>query len=86
MFLKTKTKAEHYVAEIVGWYGVFAILFAYAALMLGWVTIDNLWYSILNTTGALGLLVISAVLKDYQSSTLNFLWLIIGLVGLINLF
>lgn len=44
---------------LFGWYGVFAIVLAYALLSFGVIDSTSLVYQILNITGALGIVIIS---------------------------
>ncbi|MBN2421668.1 hypothetical protein JXB41_00450 [Candidatus Woesearchaeota archaeon] len=72
-------------AEVIGWYGAFAILIAYALNTLLIVTADSLVYQLLNLTGSFGLLAIAFVKKVYQSVLINGIWILIAVIGLINI-
>lgn len=73
------------VAEIIGWYGTGAIVLAYVLVSFGVLGSDNVWFQLLNLSGALGVLVISLTKKAYQPATLNVIWAIIALVALIKI-
>lgn len=45
--------------DIIGWYGVLAILVAFALNSFGVFAADNAYYQLLNATGALGIVVSS---------------------------
>ncbi len=72
--------------EALGWYGTFAILGAYALLSFGMVDARNLAYQLLNASGALGIIIVSAKKRAYQPVVLNVVWLLIALIALRHLF
>ncbi len=72
--------------NIYGWYGVVAIVSAYFLLSFSIVDSTNIWYQILNATGAFGIVIASLYKKDYQSMTLNIIWALIATVAIIKLF
>lgn len=71
--------------EAVGWYGVAAVLLAYALVSFNIVSAHGWIYQLLNLTGALGVLVISYMKRAKQPALLNFIWAIIALAALIQL-
>jgi len=71
------------VTQIMGWYGVFAILSAYALNRFGIISAhDSFLYQILNLTGSFGIVVSSYARRDFQPVILNIVWLLIALIGL----
>ncbi|MFA5742827.1 MAG: hypothetical protein WCX77_02795 [Candidatus Paceibacterota bacterium] len=72
--------------EIIGWYGVVAILLAYVLVSFNFAKPDSSIYQILNLTGALGVAVISLMKKAYQPAVLNIVWSFIAAVALIMIF
>lgn len=74
------------INEILGWYGTFAILSAYALNSFGVVSAHNIWYQVLNITGSIGIIAISLSKKVYQPVVLNTIWAIIGVIGLVQVF
>lgn len=68
--------------EIFGWYGTVAIVLAYALVSFSILEPTNIWYQILNGTGALGIVVVSFYKKTYQPGVLNIIWTIIALVAI----
>lgn len=68
--------------ELAGWYGVIAILIAYAGNMLEWIAVNSMLYLFLNATGSLGILIDAAKQKNWQPVVLNIIWMIIALIGL----
>lgn len=71
--------------EIFGWYGVVAILSAYVLISFSIVNSNNIWYHILNGTGALGIILDSISKRDYQPGVLNAIWLIIALISIVKI-
>ena len=70
--------------EIAGWYGTAAILGAYSLSSFSFITPENIWYKILNLTGAIGIVLISYIKKAYQPMILNLIWMIIALLALLR--
>ncbi len=76
---------KKYITEIVGWYGVVAILSAYALMSLGILSSHNIYYQLLNLSGALGIVYDSFKDKDYQPVVLNIIWAVIALIAIVNI-
>lgn len=72
--------------EVLGWYGMVAILLAYGLISFSFITSDSFIYHILNLTGAIGILVISVAKKAYQPAALNVVWSFIAIVALLRIF
>lgn len=68
---------------IYEWYGVLAILLAYFLLSFSIIDSNNIWYQILNGTGALGIVLAAYQKKDYQSMVLNVIWTSIATVTIL---
>lgn len=81
MYKRTKQAPASAQVEAVGWYGMAAVLLAYAATSFGRISPDSYPYILLNGTGALALAYHSYVKKDQQPFVLNFVWLAIALFG-----
>ena len=71
-------------AEAAGWYGTVAIVLAYVLVSFKVVPADGTAYQLLNLTGAVGIVVISAVKKVKQPLVLNTFWALIATVALIK--
>ena len=74
------------IIEIFGWYGTVAIVSAYFLVSFSFLSSTNIWYQILNGTGALGIVGISFYKKTYQPGVLNIIWAIIALIAIIKIF
>ena len=72
-------------AEIVGWYGMVAIVSAYFLNVWGVIPADGLVSLLLNLTGALGVIVISYHRKVWQTLGLNLVWAVIAIVALVKI-
>ncbi len=70
--------------EAVGWYGVAAILSAYAAINFDIFTVDSLLYPLLNLTGAVALIVDSWPDRDWQEIALNAVWATVAVVAVVH--
>jgi hypothetical protein len=68
--------------EAVGWYGVLAILAAYALSNFELLKLDSPAYIILNLTGSLAIALEASKKKDYQPVILNVVWLLVALIAL----
>ncbi len=71
--------------ELFGWYGTIAIVGAYALVSFSVLEPTNIWYQVLNGTGALGIVAISFYKKTYQPGVLNIIWAIIAFVAIIGI-
>lgn len=71
---------------VLGWYGVFATVGAYVLVSFLILSPTSFFYQILNFTGALGITIETYYRKDYQPFWLNFIWMLIALAAIINLF
>jgi mannosyltransferase OCH1-like enzyme len=74
------------LTEALGWYGVAAILIAYAGNSFGFVAADHWLYIVLNITGGIGIVIDALGQKNYQPAVLNTIWAVIGTIALIRLF
>lgn len=68
--------------EVIGWYGVVAIIGAYFFLSFGLLAADTVAYQVLNATGALAIIIHSIFKKDFQPLVLNIIWIVIALIGI----
>jgi len=65
---------KRYFFNLLGWYGVLAILVAYVLLNLSFFDVKNIIYQLLNFTGALAIVFSSLRKKDYPPVVLNLVW------------
>ncbi|CAN5607551.1 hypothetical protein BH23PAT1_BH23PAT1_4580 [soil metagenome] len=72
-------------AEVDGWYGMAAILSAYALVSFKMIPSDGIIYQLLNLTGAAGLLWISSVKRVRPLIVLNAVWALIAVVALLRI-
>lgn len=72
--------------EAFGWYGVAAIVGAYALVSFEIVSINNFWYQFLNFTGAIGIIVDALNQRNWQPAVLNIIWSVIALAAIIKMF
>lgn len=73
------------IAEVCGWYGIGAILVAYALVSFELISADGLIFQLLNLSGALGIIVISLVKQVRQVIVLNVFWAAIAFAALIRI-
>jgi hypothetical protein len=73
------------IGEIVGWYGMIAIVLAYALLSFNIISSSSIVYQLLNLTGAIGIVIISVIKKAYQPAALNTIWTLIAIVALLKI-
>lgn len=71
--------------SFVGWYGVGAILVAYALVTFDIVAARSYPYQLLNLSGALGLVIEAASKKDVQPAALNMVWAIVAIIAVVQL-
>ncbi|MEK7614833.1 MAG: hypothetical protein AAB431_00420 [Patescibacteria group bacterium] len=70
------------ITEWIGWYGVVAILGAYALLSFGILSSNNVWYYLLNLTGGAGIIFDAYAKRDYQPMVLNVIWSVFTVIAL----
>jgi len=70
----------------ISWYGVLAILAAYVLLNLSFFDAKNIFYQLLNFTGALAIVFSSLRKKDYPPVILNLIWALVTFVVLVKIF
>jgi len=73
------------ITEILGWYGVGAIVSAYALLSFEYIESSSLTYQLLNLSGAVGMILDGWDDKSYQSMVLNIVWGTVALIAILNL-
>lgn len=73
------------MAEAAGWYGICAVLGAYALASFSVIAVDSVWFQLLNVTGSGGLIWISAVKKVRQLVIFNIIWTSVAVVSLIRI-
>lgn|GEM_PF-676718 len=84
---KTTTKQSgSELKNVLGWYGVLAILLAYTLLNFKALTADSLPYQFLNLSGALGIMYEAYFKKDTQPVVLNIVWAAVALVAIFRIF
>ena len=69
----------------LGWYGVLAILTAYALLSFNIISAKSYSYQLLNLTGAIGLVIEAASKKDVQPAALNVVWAVVAMIAVVQL-
>ncbi len=73
------------VVEVLGWYGLIAIVLAYGTVSLSFASPNSLAYQFLNLSGAVGLGLVAFAKRAYQNGVLNVVWGAIAVVALIHL-
>jgi len=73
------------IREIFGWYGAVAIILAYVLVSFSIIDSTNIWYQILNGTGALGIAIDAFYDKNYQPVVLNAIWAVIAVVAILKI-
>jgi hypothetical protein len=69
---------------LFGWYGAIALLSAYGMIVFGSITTNNIWYHILNLSGALGITVVSFHKRAYPPAVLNLVYTLVALVAILS--
>ncbi len=68
--------------ELFGWYGMIAIVSAYALISFSVIQSTDFAYQALNASGALGIVIVSFNKRAYQPGVLNVIWLVIAVVAI----
>lgn len=82
---RSKKALSYTVGDIVGWYGVIAILIAYGGVTFELLSVRSLLYPILNLTGSFGILYEAWIKKDWPASVLNIIWALIAFVEILKI-
>ncbi len=81
-----KSKSRTVIVDILGWYGISAVLLAYALTSFEVILPQSNLYHLLNLTGALGIIVEAHSKRDYPAVTLNIIWALIAIASVIFIF
>lgn len=73
------------LTEFCGWYGVFALILAYALASFGIIVASGIVYQLLNLSGAIGLMIVAMSKRVAQSVFINIIWIIIGIIVITKL-
>ncbi|MGP8126421.1 MAG: CBU_0592 family membrane protein [Candidatus Bathyarchaeia archaeon] len=71
--------------EILGWYGLIAVVIAYGSVSLSFISPNTYVYQFLNLSGSVGLGLVAFVKRAYQNGVLNVVWGAIAVLALIRL-
>jgi hypothetical protein len=80
-----RRRFHHVLAEALGWYGVAALLAAYALLNFGVLQPESPAYLLLNITGGMGIVVDALSQKNWQPAVLNIIWSVIGVIAVVRI-
>ncbi len=72
------------VIDLVGWYGVCAILTAYILATFSFMDIHGYTYQLLNITGAAAIIIEAGSKRDYQPVVLNSVWALVALIAILR--
>jgi len=75
-----------WLTEVAGWYGMIALILAYALVSFNIIAGDGLPFQLLNLTGGIGLILVAASKKVLQSVLLNIFWALIGIIAIVRIF
>jgi hypothetical protein len=73
------------ITEVIGWYGITVILFAYILISFEIIFPTSFIYQIMNGTGAVCIMYETYKKRDYQPCFLNLIWLLISIISLIKM-
>jgi len=82
--VKTDHKRQA-IVDILGWYGLIAVVIAYGSVSLSFVSPNTYVYQFLNLSGSVGLGLVAFVKRAYQNGVLNLVWGAIAVVALMRL-
>jgi hypothetical protein len=81
-----KSQSRSMITDILGWYGISAVLLAYALTSFEVILPHSPFYHVLNLTGALGIIIEAHSKHDYPAVTLNVIWALIAIGSVIFIF
>lgn len=71
--------------QVIGWIGMVLILTAYFLVSFEILSVENIWYQLMNIVGSIGLVLVAYNRKDYQPMTLNIIWILIAIVAILRI-
>ena len=71
--------------DIIGWIGSFEVIIAYFLISAHRIDANNIYYQILNGTGAAFLVINTIYYGAYPSTFINIVWLLIAGVAIIKM-
>lgn len=71
--------------EVLGWYGMLALVGAYFLVSFGLVAAEGLAFQVLNLTGGASLVVFAMSKKAIQLAILNTFWALIGIIAIMRI-
>ena len=71
------------VFEILGWYGVIAVLTSYALVSTKVWAPDSIIYQAVNLSGAIPIVIICIIKKTWQPFALNAIWGAIAIIAIV---
>lgn len=74
------------IYEIIGWFGALMILAAYFLVTIKKIEPTSKTYQFMNLLGAIGIVVNSLVHNAIPSASLNIIWALIAIYGIIKAF
>lgn len=74
------------LTEILGWYGILALISAYFLVSFGFIEAEGLTFQVLNLTGGMALVVFALSKQATQLAILNIFWALIGIIAMARIF
>lgn len=71
--------------QIIGWIGMVLILAAYFLVSFEILSVENIWYQLMNIVGSIGLVLVASARRDWQPMVLNIIWILIGAVAVLRI-
>lgn len=68
--------------QIIGWMGMILIVAAYFLVSFEILTVQNIWFQLMNIIGSFGIVLVAYSRRDWQPMVLNIIWMIIALVSI----
>ena len=79
-------RARGLLVEVLGWYGLVAVVLAYGSVSLSFISPTSYIYQFLNLSGSIGLGLVAFVKRAWQNGVLNIVWGAIAVVAILRLF
>ena len=73
------------LTELLGWYGMLALIGAYFLVSFGQVAAEGLAFQVLNLTGGVALVIFALSKKATQLAILNVFWALIGAIAVVRI-
>ena len=79
------TKDTNLLIQALGWIGVVSLLCGYALVSFGYLQTQSAWFHVLNLVGAVGLLIETSYVRNWQPVVVNSIYGALAIYAIIRI-